>query len=70
LIIISRYAVVIDVFKCDIGRVVDEFKYLPRWNGLARVLNDVRYLLLEKGEREDIIGYHKFDREVNILVKD
>ena len=54
-----------DVTECKIDKFIEEFKYRPTWNGLARIMNDLRYLFLDKGERQEIIGYHNFDRLLN-----
>jgi hypothetical protein len=63
----SMYGVRFDIFECDVDKIVEQFKYMTD-NGLASMLNDLKYLFLSKVERQDIIGYNIFDRELNNLI--
>ncbi len=59
----------IDVVDWDIEKISEKFKYgLKNTQGLAKILNDLRYLALDKVERSDVLGYHKFSKEVNQLL--
>jgi len=61
----------IDVFDWDseIEKIMDKFKYEKKnANKMASLLNNLQYLGLNKVEREDILGYHKFSKEINKLL--
>lgn len=59
----------IDIVEWDIEKIIETFKYgLKNSNKLGSIMNNPGYLALDKLEREDIIGYHKFDKEINRLV--
>jgi len=59
----------IDIFEWDIEKSIDRFKFgMKNTNKIGRVLNDVYFLALTRVEREDVTGYHMFDREINRLL--
>jgi len=65
------YGVSIDIVDWDIeiGKIIEKFKYgMKNSNKIGSLLKDPGYLALDKGEREDILGYHRFDKAVNRLL--
>ena len=59
----------IDIFEWDIEKSIEKFKYeMKNSNKIASLLNNVHFLGLNRVEREDILGYHKFDRDINKLL--
>lgn len=65
----GRNGISIDIFDWNIEKSMDKFKYeMKNSNKIGSLLNDVQFLGLNKVEREDILGYHKFDREINKLI--
>ena len=61
--------VTIDIFDWNMEEIMDKFKYgVKNANKMASVLNNLQYLALDKVEREDVLGYHRFDRAVNRLL--
>lgn len=65
----SMYGTRFDIFECDIEKIIYTFKYeMKNANKIGSLLNNLKYLLLSRLEREDILGYHKFDKEINKLL--
>jgi hypothetical protein len=59
----------IDIFEWNIEKSIDKFKYeMKNSNKIASLLNNVHFLGLNRVEREDILGYHRFDRDINKLL--
>jgi len=59
----------IDIFECDIEKIIESFKYeMKNANKIGALVNNLKYLLLNRLEREDVLGYHKFDKEINRLL--
>lgn len=59
----------IDVFEWDLEKSIDKFKYEKKnGNKIASLLNNLQFLGLNRVERQDVLGYHKFDREINRLL--
>ncbi len=61
----------IDVVDWDseIEKIIDRFKYgLKNSNKIGSLLNNLSFLALSKVEKQDVIGYHMFDREINRLL--
>jgi len=59
----------IDICEWNIEDIIEKYKYgVKNTRGVAEILNDVRYWAVDKVEREDILGYHMFDREINRLL--
>jgi len=53
----------------EIEKVVDKFKYeMKNSRKIASLLNNVQFLTLNRVEKEDVIGYHRFDKAVNRLL--
>jgi len=65
------YGVSIDIVDWDIeiGKIKEKIKYgMKNSNKIGSLLKDPGYLALDKVEREDVLGYHRFDRAVNRLL--
>jgi len=61
----------IDVFDWDseIEKIMDKFKYeMKNSNKMASLLNNLQFLALTRVEKDDILGYHKFSKEINKLL--
>ena len=61
----------IDIFDWNSERekVVDKFKYeMKNSRKIGSLLNNLQFLALNKVEKEDVLGYHRFDREINRLL--
>ena len=59
----------IDILECDIEKIIENFKYgMKNANKIGSLANNLKYLLLNRLEREDVLGYHKFDKEINRLL--
>jgi len=53
----------------EIEKILDKFKYeMKSVHKIATLLNNVQFLGLSKVERDDVLGYHMFDREINRLL--
>lgn len=59
----------IDIFEWDIEKSIDKFKYeMKNSNKIGSLLNNLNFLGLNRVERQDVLGYHKFDRDINKLL--
>ena len=61
----------IDVFDWDseIEKIMDKFKYeMKNSNKIGSLVNNLQFLALTRLEKDDILGYHKFSKEINKLL--
>lgn len=58
-----------DIVEWDIEKILDTFKYeMKNSNKIVSLLNNPEFVGLAKVERSDVMGYHKFDKEINKLL--
>jgi len=56
-------------YGSEIEKVVDSFKYeMKNSRKIGCLLNNLQFLTLNRVEKEDVIGYHRFDKAVNRLL--
>lgn len=59
----------IDIFYWNVEKIMDKFKYeMKNSNKMGSLLNNLQFLVLNKVERGDVVGYHMFDKEINRLL--
>lgn len=61
----------IDIFDygSEIEKVLDKFKYeMKNTRKIGCLLNNLQFLMLNRVEKEDVLGYHRFDKAVNRLL--
>ena len=59
----------VDIVEWDIEKLLDKFKYnVKNANKIVSLLNNPEFVALDKVERSDVLGYHRFDREINRLL--
>ena len=53
----------------EIGKILERFKFGLDAGKIGTLLSEIEFLALTKEEKDDVIGFHRFDREINRLLR-
>ena len=53
----------------EIHKILERFKFGLDAGKIGTLLSEIEFLALTKEEKDDVIGFHRFDREINRLLR-
>ena len=53
----------------EIEKIIEKFKFGLDGGKIGTLLSEIEFLALTKEEKQDVIGFHRFDREINRLLR-